>query len=589
MKNSAVHAGAQLGVRAQPFRPAAPHPIVQELTAKHGRTPAATLPVLQELCDRRIALDSGVLRAVAQQTSSTDANVAGQATFYALLQSNGLAPKTVRVCQGPVCRALGGDEAAAALTAVVAGQRDWSVTRCSCLGICDRAPAALVGRTACGPLCPSRAVDLLRGWRGCEPDYSQPLAGEQRLLLEGLTRRPPDAPPWALAPVAYRGLAEALQRPPLDIIERLQKSGLQGRGGAGFPTDRKWRSVAATSGQPKVIVCNADESEPGAFKDRVLLETDPHLVLEGMALAGYAVGAAEGLIYIRGEYGAATAIVARAIEEAAEAGWLGAGANSSSFNFHVHLHRGAGAYICGEETALLESLEGRRGEPRLRPPYPTTHGYWGRPTLVNNVETLAAVPHIVLHGPDSFRTLGTPQSPGTKLFALSGHIRRPTLCEVPLGTTAGSLLERVGLGMRSGSEFKIALAGGAAGTFLPKSLLDVPIDFSSHEYGVPLGSGVLMFFDQSISAVDLLWWLLQFFEFESCGKCTPCRIGTQRASRLVERIADRQGRPGDLAELEQLAVLLRETSLCGLGHSVAWPLASAVCHFREDFRQCGAS
>jgi NADH:ubiquinone oxidoreductase subunit F (NADH-binding) len=341
--------------------------------------------------------------------------------------------------------------------------------------------------------------------------------------------------------------------------------------------------VALAGGPEKYVIANADESEPGAFKDRVLLEGDPHLLLEGMALAGYAVGAAEGIVYVRGEYEWIARRLERAVAQAEQRGWLGRDIRGSGFSYRVRIHRGAGAYVCGEETALLESLEGRRGEPRVRPPLAATHGYRGKPTLVNNVETLCLVPPVVLRGADWFRTMGTAGSPGTKLFTVTGCVNRPGAFEAPLGITLRQVVEQFGGGMRGGSRFKAALAGGAAGMFAPPSLLDVPIDFASGPQGVPLGSGAILILDEAVAVPTLLTWLLRFFEAESCGKCTPCREGTREARLLGERIMQRRGSARHVAELSRLAHLLDLTSLCGLGRSVAWPVQSALRHFADEF------
>jgi NADP-reducing hydrogenase subunit HndC len=358
---------------------------------------------------------------------------------------------------------------------------------------------------------------------------------------------------------------------------------LRGCGGAGFPAGRKWQMVAQADGPKKYVVCNADESEPGTFKDRVLMEGDPHLLLEGLALAGYAVGADEGIIYIRGEYEWVAQRLERAIAQAEKRGWLGPHIQGSGFSFRVHVHRGAGAYICGEETALLESLEGQRGEPRLRPPYPTTHGYHGRPTLVNNVETLCLVPPILVRGVDWFRSLGTARSPGTKVFTVTGCINRPGAFEVPIGITLRQIIEHFGGGMRDGARFQAALTGGAAGTVVADALLDVPIDFDSGKQGIALGSGAMMILDESVPVPALLTWLLHFFEVESCGKCTPCREGTREARQIGERIANGQGSAADVAELQRLGRVLDLTSFCGLGRSVAVPVESALRHFPDQF------
>jgi NADH:ubiquinone oxidoreductase subunit F (NADH-binding) len=415
------------------------------------------------------------------------------------------------------------------------------------------------------------------------PSYSKPLPGEVRVALARIGRIDPDSIESAIEAGAYRVLETALDGPPEAVLDAVERSGVRGSGGAGYPTGSKWRIVSEGSLAPKFVVCNADESEPGTFKDRVLLESDPHLVLEGMALAGYAVGASEGILYIRGEYEWIARRLERALAQAESRGLLGKSIRGSAFSFRVEVHRGAGAYICGEETALLESLEGKRGEPRVRPPYPATRGYNGRPTLVNNVETLCLVPQIVHRGPSWFRSLGNPNSPGTKVFAVTGCVERPGVFEVPLGVTLRQVVELFGGGMRRGSRFKAALTGGAAGTFVPPSMLDVPIDFDSGKWGIALGSGAMIILDESVSVPRMLTWLLHFFEVESCGKCTPCREGTREARLICERVAGGRGSMADLAALGRLASLMNRTSLCGLGQSVAWPVESALRHFHAEF------
>jgi NADH:ubiquinone oxidoreductase subunit F (NADH-binding) len=393
----------------------------------------------------------------------------------------------------------------------------------------------------------------------------------------------PESISSAIAAGAYQVFSAALQSSPMAVLDEVEQAGLRGCGGAGFPTGKKWRMVSEAHATPKYVVCNADESEPGAFKDRVLMEGDPHLLLEGMALAGYAVGASAGVIYIRGEYEWVARRLEHAVAQAEECGWLGENIRASGFSFHIDIHRGAGAYICGEETALLNSLEGRRGEPRLRPPYPTVRGYHGQPTVINNVETLCHVPAIVGCGSQWFRSLGTPGSPGTKVFTVIGCINQPGAFEAPLGITLRQIIEQFGGGLPSGSRFKAALTGGAAGSFVPASMLDVPLDFASSKQGPMLGSGAILILDESASIPQLLCSVLHFFEMESCGKCTPCREGTREARRLAERIATGNGARSDFAELKRLARQMNLTSLCGLGQSAAWPIESALRHFEAEF------
>ncbi|HEV3258265.1 MAG TPA: NADH-quinone oxidoreductase subunit NuoF [Gemmataceae bacterium] len=570
-------------MRAQPYRSKRNEAIVDDAVAGQGRTPGVALPVLRAVqASNQSFLDKPVLGAVADALQVNDARIYGLASFYSLFSTEPRAGKVLRICDGPVCMLQRAESIQASIKAADTG-REWAVERCSCLGLCDRAPAVLRGDEPCGPVSPACAGDILKGSPcGTMPCYGQPLPGEVRVALSRIGRVDPDSIESAIEAGAYRVLDRALDGPPAAVLDAVDRSGLRGCGGAGFPTGRKWRMVAQASGPQKYVVCNADESEPGTFKDRVLLESDPHLLLEGMALAGYAVGASEGIIYLRGEYEWIARRLERALAQAEERGWLGINIRGNAFSLRIHVHRGAGAYICGEETALLESLEGRRGEPRIRPPYPTSHGYNGRPTLVNNVETLCFIPAIVLQGPDWFRSWGTTNSPGTKVFAVTGCVNRPCAFEAPLGITLRQVIERFGGGMHNGSRFKAALTGGAAGTFVPPSMLDVPIDFDSSKQGVALGSGAMLILDESVPVSNLLTWLLHFFELESCGKCTPCREGTREARLMCERIATGRGSVEDLAELKRLARLMNLASLCGLGQSVAWPVESALRHFSDE-------
>jgi NADH:ubiquinone oxidoreductase subunit F (NADH-binding)/NADH:ubiquinone oxidoreductase subunit E len=571
-------------MHAQPYRRQRNEPIVDDAVAGQGRSPEIALPVLQAVqAANQSFLDKPVLGAVADALHVSDARIYGLASFHSLFSTVPRAAKVLRVCDGPVCMLHRAESVQASIKAAATGG-EWAVERCSCLGLCDRAPAALRGDEPCGPVLPNRVADVLNGNPcGRMPCYAEPLPGEVRVTMARIGQVDPESVDSAIEAGAYRALDAALADTPAAILDAVDRSGLRGCGGAGFPTGRKWRMVAHATAPEKYVVCNADESEPGTFKDRVLMQGDPHLLLEGMALAGYAVGASDAIIYIRGEYEWIARRLERAIAQAEARRWLGKCIRGSSFSFRVHVHRGAGAYICGEETALLESLEGKRGEPRVRPPYPTTHGYHGQPTLINNVETLCLIPPVLVRGTDWFRSLGTADSPGTKVFTVTGCINQPGAFEAPLGITLRQVIEQFGGGIRGGSRFQAALTGGAAGMLVPVSMLDVPIDFSSGKHGVPLGSGAMLVLDESVHLPTLLSWLLHFFEVESCGKCTPCREGTRAVRSICERIARAEARTEDLAELRRLARLMNLTSLCGLGQSVAWPVESALRHFAGEF------
>ncbi len=420
-------------------------------------------------------------------------------------------------------------------------------------------------------------IGWLRGHKGYNP-------AEQRIVLERAGRIDPDNIEEYIASNGYEALGKVLSElTPENVIDVVEKSGLQGRGGAGFPTGRKWKFVRAAQGSKKYIVCNADESEPGTFKDRIVLEGDPHLIIESMAIAAYAIGADEGYIYIRGEYGLAYRRLEKAILQAKEFGFLGENIFGTGFNFNIHIHAGAGAYVCGEETALLESLEGKRGEPRSRPPYPVTKGLWNKPTSVNNVETLANIPAIIRNGAEWYRSIGTPSSPGTKVYTIMGNVNFSGVIEVPMGVTLREVINIYAKGMKPGSTLKLAQTGGSSGSIIPAVLQDTPMDFESfRKAGVSLGSGALLICDQHTCIVDLVKVLLQFFRFESCGKCTPCRIGTQRSYEIVERISQGEGKLEELDTLLDLASEMERASNCGLGQTATVPIRDMLKHFRTE-------
>jgi len=363
----------------------------------------------------------------------------------------------------------------------------------------------------------------------------------------------------------------------------MEASGLQGRGGAGFLVGRKWKFVAVEKRSPKYLICNADESEPLIFKDRVLMDSNPHGLIAGMLVGAYACGASEGYIYIRGEYEQQARRLEKAVAQAEAKGLLGGNILGSDFGFKLHIHRGAGAYICGEETALIESLEGKRGEPRLRPPFPPQSGFRGMPTAVNNVESFCAAGLIMKNGGDWWKGLSSYTTAGTKIYMLLGHVKKPGLFEAPFGLALRQIIDEFGGGMRKGSKFRFALTGGAAGTVVSDKYLDIPLDFASSQKGIGLGAGAFLICDQSVSPVAFLRELLRFFSFESCGKCTPCRVGTWRSLGILERMAAGEGHPGDVDELKALSENMFNASFCGLGQSVPIPMNSALTNFAEVF------
>lgn len=383
----------------------------------------------------------------------------------------------------------------------------------------------------------------------------------------------------------FEALARCLRElSPEQLIEQIKRSGLRGRGGAGFPTGLKWERVRAAAGEKKYLICNGDEGDPGAFMDRMLLESFPYRVIEGMAIAAYATGAQEGFFYIRAEYPLAVRRIREALRQCYQRGFLGQNILGTRFGLDLSVREGAGAFVCGEETALLHSIEGKRGMPRLRPPYPAEQGLWGRPTLVNNVETYAVVPWIIRHGPEAFAALGTPTSKGTKVFALAGKVQRGGLIEVPMGCTIRQIVEQIGGGVAPGRRFKAVQIGGPSGGCIPAHLADTPIDFEAlGQLGAIMGSGGLVVLDDSDCMVDIARYFLRFTQEQSCGKCTFCRIGTRRMLEILDRIVAGQGRPDDLEELERLAKAVQVGSLCGLGKTAPNPVLTTLRYFREEY------
>ena len=383
----------------------------------------------------------------------------------------------------------------------------------------------------------------------------------------------------------YFALAKVLKEmTPEEVIQTISASGLRGRGGGGFPTGRKWQFARASVSDKKYVVCNADEGDPGAFMDRSVLEGDPHAVLEAMAIAGYAIGADEGWIYVRAEYPIAVKRLNIAIEQAREYGLLGKDIFGTGFNFDIHIRLGAGAFVCGEETALLTSIEGNRGEPRPRPPFPAVKGLWGQPTIVNNVETYANVAQIILKGADWFASMGTEGSKGTKVFALGGKIKNTGLVEIPMGTTLREIIEEIGGGIPHGKKFKAAQTGGPSGGCIPASLIDTEIDFDNlTKIGCMMGSGGLIVMDEDTCMVDIAKFFLEFTVDESCGKCSPCRIGTVRLLEILNKITSGNGEMEDLDKLEELANYIKSASLCALGQTAPNPILSTLHFFRDEY------
>ena len=534
------------------------------------------------------------------------ASVAALRALQADLAARENAAVEVRVCSTG-CRALGALDVCAALEKAVAerslGDRV-RVVRTGCLGFC----AAAVAMTVTPPgvfyrgVTPADAEEIVaetveRGnvverlcWRSDDGAVARPedipfYRYQTRQVLRRTGVVDPTDLADSLAHGAYASLARALEgMTPEQVIAEVAASGLRGRGGAGFPTGRKWQFCRNAPGSPKYVVCNADEGDPGAFMDRALLEGDPHLVLEGMLIGAYAIGSNQGFVYVRAEYPIAIEHTERAIEQARRAGLLGKDVLGSGFDFDVEIRQGAGAFVCGEETALIASIEGRRGMPRPRPPFPAISGIWGKPTNINNVETWANVPRIIEMGGDTYARVGTDGSKGTKIFALAGKVNNTGLVEVPMGATLRRIVFDIGGGIPDGREFKAAQMGGPSGGCVPAEFLDLPIDYDSvQQVGAIMGSGGLIVMDDRTCVVDVARFFTDFVQKESCGKCVPCRIGTRRMLEILTRICEGHGRSGDLERLEKLARLVKDASLCGLGQTAPNPVLSTLRHFRAEY------
>lgn len=408
---------------------------------------------------------------------------------------------------------------------------------------------------------------------------------QKRLVLRNCGLIDPLSIEEYIARDGYAALASALETgDPERVIEEVKKSGLRGRGGAGFPTGLKWEFVRKAPGSPKYIVCNGDEGDPGAFMDRSVLEGDPHAIVEGMALGGFAVGASYGYAYIRAEYPLAIRNFSYAIEQAREKGLLGKNILGLGFDFDIEVRVGAGAFVCGEETALLESIMGRRGEPRPRPPFPAQKGLFGKPTTINNVETWANIAQIVRNGGDWYASIGTDKSKGTKVFALAGKVNNSGLVEIPFGTTLREVIYEIGGGITDGKKFKAVQTGGPSGGAIPAEHADVPISYESlSELGSIMGSGGMIVLDEDTCMVDLARFFMEFVQNESCGKCTPCRIGTRRMSEILTRLTQGRGKPGDIELLLELGNVVKNSSLCGLGQTAPNPVLSTITNYREEY------
>ncbi len=558
------------------------------LDTYHGRGREALLPALWDVQGALGSISPEHVHQISHLLRVPEADIYGVIGFYTLFHEEATGRRIIRVCADPTCALAGADEVLHGVCARLGidegetnADAEYTVEHSPCLGLCDYAPAALVSERGQPDKSLPRvtAESLLGEW---DDAYFTPAGDADSVLLNDSLA----AAPQTLSQYGdYAALRKALsEMTPDEVIAAVEASGLIGRGGAAFPTGLKWKFTRAAPGAVKYVVCNADESEPGTFKDRVLMEHRPHLLLEGIALAAFSVGAGKAYIFIRGEYPKATAILADAIREAEAQGLLGANIMGGGFALDIEIRRGAGAYICGEETALFEAIEGKRGFPRMKPPYPTTYGLFGQPTAANNVETLCAAPLIINRGADWFKRIGTDGSAGPKLVSVSGHVGRPGVYEIEPGITLRHFLDKVCGGVIG--QLQTVLMGGAAGTFLLPDEIDVKLTFEDlRAAGSTFGSGAIMVFNQTTDLPDLLLRLGRFFQHESCGKCFPCQLGTQRQVEILQRLPAPQA--GDRERLLDVGMTMTEASLCGLGHTAGIAVMSAMEKFPLLFQANG--
>lgn len=515
-----------------------------------------------------------------------------------------LKEKRIMICSGTGCTSSKSDVILEKITSELknSGLKNVKAEKTGCFGFCAKGPIVVIDpdeifyelvkpedakeiveaikeNKVVERLLPKEKEQFIKKWH--ELNFYKK---QERIALQNCGKINPEKIEEYIALDGYMALYKALNMSREDVIEEVLKSGLRGRGGAGFPTGKKWLFTKNSEAKQKYVCCNADEGDPGAFMDRSILEGDPHSVIEAMMVAGYAVGANQGYIYVRAEYPIAVKRLQIAIEQAKELGIIGKNIFGKGFDFNLELRLGAGAFVCGEETALMNSIEGKRGEPRPRPPFPAVKGLFGKPTLLNNVETYANIPKIILKGGDWFSKIGTEKSKGTKVFALGGNINNVGLVEVPMGTTLREIVYDIGGGIPESKRFKAAQTGGPSGGCIPSEHLDTPIDYDSlSQIGSMMGSGGLIVMDESKCMVNIAKFFLEFTVDESCGKCPPCRIGTKRMLEILTRITEGKGKDGDIEKLERLAEDIKKASLCGLGQTAPNPVLSTLKYFRDEY------
>ncbi|MDD3581034.1 MAG: NADH-quinone oxidoreductase subunit NuoF [Desulfobacca sp.] len=579
---------------------------IEAIIARYQDQPGALMPVLQEAQDLLGYLPVAVQERIAAGLNIPGSEVFGTMSFYSMYAWAPKGKYVIRMCESPPCHVNGSENILQVLKqelGIGVGETTtdglFSLELTACLGVCEVAPAMQINEVVFGNLTRDKIKQVLNDYRaGKAVDYKQlpyttndfrkyKQSPQELVVLDNVGVIDPMKIDDYLAKGGYSALKKAVtSMTPEAVVEEVKTSGLRGRGGAGFPCGVKWSFTRPLTATPKYIVCNADEGEPGTIKDRYIMEGDPHKVLEGMAIAGFAVGASKGFIYVRGEYYLSKYRLQNAIDQAKAQGYLGDKLFGTDFSFDVEVRSGFGSYVCGEETALIESIEGHRGYPRAKPPFPGVAGLWHQPTVVNNVETLASVPAIINRGGDWYKTLGTENTTGTKIYQIIGHVKTPQIVEVPVGITLRELIDTYCGGLREGSTFKMCQTGGASAGLVTADALDVPMDLASlAQVGGALGSGTMLVMDQSVCVVDFMRSVAKFFAHESCGQCTPCREGTPRILETLTRICQGQGQERDLDFLERLAGTMVDASFCPLGQTAPGPLMSALKLFRPEFEE----
>lgn len=558
----------------------------------------------QDLCGNWLPQEA--LEMVAASLGVSYPKAYGVASFYTMFSFIPRGRYIIRCCEAPPCHIKGATQAIRLLERelkITFGQTTadglFTLEPTGCLGVCELSPAMQINEIVWGPLDEAKVAEIIKLYReGEPPDYrtlpfsggdlrTYPKAelpeGASLRLLANVGRIDPTSIDDYLAAGGYEGLKRALSMKPEEVVAEVKNSGLRGRGGAGFGAGLKWSFTQPLKGL-KYLACNADEGEPGTIKDRYIMEGDPHRLIEGCLIAGYAIGAAKAYIYLRGEYYLAHHRLTTAINQARERGLLGGNILGSGFDYDIEVRLGAGSYVCGEETGLINSLEGKRGTPRVRPPFPGVAGAWGRPTVVNNVETISNVPAVLTLGAAAYKALGTEDTPGTKIFQVVGHVRRPCIVEAPTGITIRELIEKYGGGVREGHRFKMCQTGGNSFHVVPERLLDTPLDFGSmQKAGAMLGSGTMLVMDETVCVVDFVRCVLKFFEHENCGFCTPCRRGMRVLKELYERLCAGRGRESDLEAAVSLSRTMFVSCNCALAMSPGMPIQSSINHFKDEY------